>query len=220
VVVQGWAELVAWMQERSAAGALDVEALWEQFRALAATSEQPGLPALVERFDAAPAKDRLALAATIAGMLGPVEWPVAWRSARERLVDGLDELLRQALGTPGTLPHVIDLDALDEEQSLSDRFTSGRSKLSMARELLRVPCRRDELKIVATMCAWGSFWCWRALGKALLQLGTRASDEAVVTARRDYAIAFEAYADAARAMNAACGAVVFTGLDLGHHPVA
>jgi len=150
-------------------------------------------------------------------MLGPLEWPVAWRSPRERLIGGLDELLRQARGTPDTLPHLIDL---HEEKDLQDLFMSGWSKLSAARDLLRVPCRRDELKVVAKMCVWGNFWCWNALGRRLLRLGPRASEEPIPSARKEYAIVFEGYADAARAMNAACDTVLFTGLDLGHHPVA
>jgi hypothetical protein len=137
-------------------------------------------------------------------MLAPVEWPVAWEDARERLVRALVELVREASDTTNMV-------ALGEEKAL---HFAGWSALSMARDLLRIPCRRDELRIVARLCVMSTFWCWSAFRRALLRLGEHAADERIVAARRRYAIAFATYAEAARAMNDACGAVLFTGLDL------
>jgi hypothetical protein len=186
VAPQGWAEFVAWMQERSAADALDIEAAWEQFRALAATSEQGGLLELAARFDAAPGKDRLALAGTIAGMLAPVEWPVAWRELRQRLASALDELVRvlesQVLGSLAVahIPTQIRL-------------------LNLRLACLLVPsCRRDDLRLLATLCYMGTMSGgdadWRSISVPS-------------------AAAFGAYAEAARALNAACGVVLFTELE-------
>jgi len=169
------------MQERSAAGALDIEAVWEHFRALAATSEQAGLPALVARFDAAPAQDRLALAGTIAGMLGPVEWPVAWREPRERLVRAIAQLLRVASASVKD-----DLLALDVEP------------LRLARRLLDVPCRRDELRHVADLCDLG-----------VVQLNPDRRDARQVA----FAVAVGTYIEAARGLNHACGVVLFKILE-------
>jgi hypothetical protein len=205
VTSQGWAEFLAWMQERSAAGPIDREVAWEQFRALAVPSEHAGLGELIVRFSTARSEDRLALAGTIAAILAPVAWPVAWEDARTRLVGALDGLVREA--TDSKL-HALEL---GQDQ---DVHTSGWFALSTARDLLRIPCRRDELGIVAKLCAMGNFWCWRAIGRALLRLGERATDAPAMAARRGYAIAFATYAESARAMNEACGGVLFTGLDL------
>ncbi len=199
---QGWAELLDWMQERSAAGQLDPEVAWDHFRALAATSKHPGLGELVTRFRAAPSKDRLALVGTIASLLAPVEWPAAWEEPRRRLVDALRELLLAIDDTFGDLGQEEDL------------YRAGLNTLSVARDLLRTPCRRDELRTVARLCALGNAWCGRAARRALDLPGERALDESLRAAQRRHAIAFAIYAEAARAMNAACGVVLFTGLDL------
>jgi hypothetical protein len=199
---QGWAEFLAWMQERSTAGQLDQEAAWEQFRALAVTSGHAGLGELVVRFRAAPGKDRLALAGTIASILAPVEWPAAWEDARKRLVHALDGLVAETS------------DMFDKLDLIQDRHIAGWFELLAARDLLRIPCRRDELRVVAQLCMDGNFWCWRAIKGTLFRLGQQAGEEGVIGARRGYAIAFATYAEAARAMNEACGAVLFTGLDL------
>jgi hypothetical protein len=202
VVPQGWAELVAWMQERSAAGKLDPEAAWQHYRGLAIASKHAGLGELAVRFRAAPAKDRLALVGTIASLLAPVEWPEAWDDARRRLVDALGQLAL-VIGDSA-----IDLGA-DEEL-----YRAGLSTLSVARDLLRTPCRRDEMRAVARLCALGNAWCSRAVGRSFDVRGPRTADEQVATAQRQYAMAFATYAEAARAMNTACGAVLFTGLEL------
>lgn len=205
VAPRGWAELLAWIQERSAEGKLSPDAAWQQFRGLAATSKLPGLSELAVRFRAAPASDRLALAGTIAAMLAPVDWPDAWDEARGPLVEALAELGRE-LGE--AIPHLLEL---REEKDL---HMAGMEALASARDLLRTPCRRDELRVVARLCAWGNFYCWRALGNALLRTPVEEPVAAErVAVRHRYAVAFARYAQAARAMNDACGAVVFTGLD-------
>jgi hypothetical protein len=197
------------MRERSASGQLDADETWEQFRALAATSEQAGLAELAARFRAMPGKDRLALAGTIAGMLAPVEWPAAWKEPRLRLVRALDELLRELKdGEPGALPTLLDLGG-DR-----DLYASGRREIATARDLLRTPCRRDEIRIAGWMCEIGSFSCWQALERTVQRLSRNDATEAIVTARRRYASAHGVYVEAARAMNDACGAVLIGIADL------
>jgi hypothetical protein len=207
----GWAELLTWMQQQSAAGKLDPEDAWQTFRALATTPDRAGLAELAVRFRAAPAGDRLALAATIAGLLAPVEWPTTWQDARAHLVTALTALVRSmdrhAPGSlAGTLP--LDLDAVD-------LYDAGIAQLATARDLLRTPCRRDQLPLIARMCNLGCFSCWRALGRALLSPSEGARASALVAARSRYAIDLAVYAEAARAMNQACGAALFTGLEPG-----
>jgi hypothetical protein len=163
------------------------------------------------RFHAAPSKDRLALAGTIAGLLAPVDWPLAWEDARMHLIQGLTALLvEMSEDTPGNLLHVIDLD-LD-----LDLYHAGCFQLARARDFLYTPCRRDALREVARLCVVGNFWCWRALGRAVVRSRERAASEPVDNARRRHAIAFETYAEGARAMNEACGVVLFGALDLGN----
>ena len=199
---QGWAELLAWLQERSAAGQLDPEAAWQHFRALAATSKHPGVADLTVRFRAAPSRDRLALVGTIASMLAPVEWPEAWDDPRRRLVGALGELVL-----------AIDDSFLDlgEDEEI---YRAGMNALSVARDILRAALRRDELRAVARLCALGNAWCARAVGRALERAGERELDERAGAAQRRHAIAFAIYAQAARTMNEACGAVIFTGLEV------
>jgi len=209
VALQGWAEFLAWMQQQSAAGTLDTEVAWGHFRGLAATSEHVGLAELVVRFRVAPARDRLALAGTIASLLAPVEWPAAWHDARWGLWHALSELVSAISdGTPYALPRVLNL--RDEH----DLYIMGWHQLSMARDLLRLPCRRDELRVVARLCVMGNFACWRAFTRSydrLLSEGTLS--ESVRAARQSHLIAFAEYATAARMMNDVCGTVLFTGLD-------
>jgi hypothetical protein len=208
-MMQGWAEFLAWMQQQSAAGTLNAEIAWQHFRALAATSEHVGLPELVVRFRVAPAKDRLALAATIAGMLAPVEWPAAWHDARWRLWSALNELVdATSFGPPESLPSVLDL------RDDGDLYSSGWYQLVAARDLLRDPCRRDELRVVARLCTVGNFMCLQALRRAYARLGTQIMNQAVEVARERHHVTFAEYAQAARLMNEACGTVLFTGLDI------
>jgi hypothetical protein len=147
-VTPGWAELLAWMQQQSAGGTLDAEAAWDAFRAVVATSEHAALPELCARFHAAPARDRLALAGTIASLLAPVEWPTSWRDARLGLVNALDALVRET--APDSIPFDLTLDE-------RDLYHGGWTDLALARDLLRVPCRRDELRWVAKLCDAGNF---------------------------------------------------------------
>ena len=202
---QGWAELLAWTQQQSMAGKLDAEEAWRFFRDLAATSAQAGLPELASRFDLAPAGDRLILAVTSARMLAPVEWPLSWVEPRRRLASTLDEIVRDA--APDAIAQTFEL-TLDE----ADLYRAGWNDLIAARDLLRVPCRRDELRTVGRLCDAGNFARRRALGRALLRLGERATAQ-VIAARDRHAISFEVYAAAARSMNGACGTVMFGGLD-------
>jgi hypothetical protein len=203
VALQGWAELLAWMHDRIAEGKLSPDLAWQHFRELAATSKHPAIGELVVRFRAAPAKDRVALVGTIASILAPVEWPPAWDEARRQLVAALGGLLLAMDDGFGDLGQ-------DDEI-----FRAGISTLSVARDLLRAPCRRDELRAVARLCDLGNAWCWRAAGRALERVGARAADEPVREANRRRAlIAYATYAQAARTMNDMCGATVFAGLEL------
>lgn len=202
-MTEGWAELFAWMQQRSADGTLDAEAAWEAFREVAAASEQPALPALCARFDVAPVKDRLALAGTIASLLAPVEWPTSWREPRRRLVKALDDLVDE------TAPNRIPFGLLCDEYDL---YFAGWSVLKRASELLRVPCRRDALRTVARLCDNANVTRGRAFGRALVRLGERPPEDPVTITHNRFAIAFGVYAQAARAMNDACGRVLFAGL--------
>jgi hypothetical protein len=199
------------MQQQSMDGALNAEAVWDAFRHVVATSEHAALPELCARFHAAPANDRLALAGAIASLLAPVEWPASWREPRQRLVRALDDLVLV------TAPDSISFDLTLDERDL---YFAGWTDLTLARDLLRIPCRRDELRAVAKLCDMGNFARWRAFGRALARAGERSLENPVATTRRRFAVAFGVYAEAARAMNDACGLVLFSGLDFTYRPAS
>lgn len=196
VALQGWAELLAWMQERSAAGELDPDAVWNEFRALAVTSEQPGVPELANRFHPARAQDRLMLAATVSRMLAVLEWPSSWREPRDHLLSALEDLVRE-------------FDALEKLVDLGDKkhhLSMGRNAVVMGREMLRTPCRRDQLALVATTCTSGVLSCAIVVSEAAAEAGY---NDALAVAYRHFIITFNTFAEAARAMNSVCGSVLF-----------
>jgi hypothetical protein len=192
------------MQQQAIAGAIDPEAAWTRFRALAIASEQVALPELAIRFSRAPARDRVVLAGAVAEMLAPVEWPSDWQEARWQLINALDKILSETDGfTPESFPSRL---ALQDERHLQ---MVGWSTLESARNLLRTPCRRDELRVVARLCNTGNTACTFAYRKAMKRLGSRSTEEPIAEALRRYSISAELYATAARALNETCGSAIF-----------
>jgi type II secretory pathway component PulM len=187
------------MQEQSAAGRLDIEAVWSVFRALALTSPNTGLSVLAQTFHAAPAKERLALAGTIAGLLAPIEWPIAWREPGRRVSQALEEVNRRASHFAAQLKD-------DRDAPHATMIRLGGFLCYLACGLLSAPCRRDELQVVAGIVNTGILAC-SDFGKTAVRGEAEAWSPLL--------LALGAYAQAAREFNAACGAVVFTGASVG-----
>jgi len=82
-----------------------------------------------------------------------------------------------------------------------------------AGELLSTPCRRDQLRPVARLCWTGLFNIITTCGDALVRAGEAARSGPLLEARMRFDAAFDRYAQAARALNAAAGEVLFDRLD-------
>jgi hypothetical protein len=178
-----------------------------RFQKIAASSERGDiLKHLVRVGRVLPDQDRYRLAVAVTRLLAPLEWPHEWSEARVGLVAALDELLVETdPDAKGSFFALHDLGADAELQRV------GHLVLHSAFYLLGRPCRRDQLPVVARLCNTGTVACLRAYRSAIRQSSKGASiDEG---ARARFRGAFEAYAEAADALNDAVGAVLFEGLD-------
>ena len=93
---------------------------------------------------------------------------------------------------------------------MDDSFIVGLATLTDVRQILHLPCRRDEIPFVASLCSTGLWACLQSYRRALQQTP---STPALQDARVAFIYAFSQYSDAARAMNGALEAAVFTHLD-------
>lgn len=187
----------------------DFTALWTRFQELAAASPKAELLAVATAIGAKlPPEERALLAAILAALLAPLDWPREWEQAREVLVKALDEMsLHLALATEDSLTASLGLQT-------EPLFVVAYTTLLSARFLLNGPCPRDELRVVARLCNVGTAGCLQALKKGLSALDPSANRESIQLARERFEVAWQKYASAARDMNAACGMVLFDGLDM------
>jgi hypothetical protein len=99
------------------------------------------------------------------------------------------------------------------EQEEGKAHATGHAVLQSALHLLRPPCRRDQLRIVARLCNIGQTTCHQVYRHALARRRGAPVSGALLDARTRYVFAFEHYAVAARALNSAVEEVLFEGLD-------
>lgn len=203
----GWAELSKWIRRRVAADERDLEATWTRFQKLATQSERADvLKDIVRVGRVLPSQERYRLAVATTRLLAPIEWPKEWREAWPSLVAAVHTLVQETC--PGAKASFFALHDLGTDAELQ---RIGHVVLIDAYDLLRQPCRRDELITVASLCNTGSSVCLGAYRKAMQRSGKGASIDQDARAR--YRSAFAAYAEAAAALNGAVGAVLFEGLD-------
>jgi hypothetical protein len=208
-VATGWAELLKGVRQERDRGELDHEEVWEAFEELAPSSRHISTLDMALRLGRKlPPSQRYLLVVILMRLLAPVEWPLEWEAARPRLVTALDHLLRETNpDSSDSFPALLDLQGDGEMQAV------GYAALISARDLLRGPCRRADLVVVARLCNISVVACLRLFRRALARMGSRATEGPLIDARMRFVVAFEHYAQAAREFNDACGAVLFQGLD-------
>lgn len=208
-MANGWRDLSKELERQIAANARDPAALWSAFETLAAASPRAQVLGLVRKLGTTLSPEqRTILAVAVGELLDPIEWPEEWEQARQPLVKALDELSHQAdPRASDSLPAVLRL----EDDPL---FLISHAVLTIARDFLRKPCPRDQLATAAALCRSGSAGWFFAFKQKLQNLPPDVDRSAVQIARTRIEVAFQKYAHAARAMNAACGAVLFDGLDM------
>jgi len=206
-VATGWAELQGWIGRRIAQDNRDLEATWTWFQKLVASSERAVLLKHIVRVGLIlPDQERYQLAVVTTRQLAPIEWPIEWSEARPALVAALDTLVDE------TCPdEKVSFFALHDLGVDAELERVGHLVLINARDILRRPCRRDDLPSLARLCNLGSATCLGVYRRVISQSGEGASIDQ--DARTRYRSAFEGYAAAARALNDAVGAVLFEGLD-------
>ncbi len=206
-VGSGWAELLRWVRLRVQREERDPAATWSRFQKLAARSERAEILKHVVRVGRLlPDLERYRLAVSITRMLAPIEWPSEWSEARLRLVSALDTLVEET--DPDAASSFFGLHDLGPDAVLQ---RVGHRVVQNSRDLLQRPCRRDELAVVARLCNAGNAACLLAYRRAVKRSAALVTDDQA--ARAHYRSAFEAYAEAAGALNEVVGAVLFEGLD-------
>jgi len=144
----------------------------------------------------------------VAMLLGPLEWPPEWEQHRPGLLDALDALYSAVdPGKPDSLTTLLT------QSSDEVRSWSGLVMFVNAAQLLSTPCRRDQLRPVARLCWSGLFSIITTYRHALARAGGAALSSPILEARMRFDAAFDRYAQAARALNAAAGEVLFDRLD-------
>jgi len=150
----------------------------------------------------------------IAKLVANVDWPPNWEPSRQRLVSAMESLLLTINPqSPDSFPALLDL------QEAKEQHVIGYAVLQSALNLLRTPCRLDELRFVARLCNVGNTACIRAYQRVLPQRMRQPKPGALLDARTRYVIAFEHYAMAARELNSLVQSVLFEGLDIRLEPV-
>ncbi|HLM45773.1 MAG TPA: hypothetical protein VK458_18005 [Myxococcaceae bacterium] len=153
-------------------------------------------------------EERASAAVMLAALLEPLEWPPEWEQHRPALLDAMGVL---ALAVdPGKPDSLTTLLALGPDEM---HYWSGLTMFLTAGELLSTPCRRDQLRSVARLCWTGLFNIITTCGDALVRAGEAARSGPLLEARMRFDAAFDRYAQAARALNAAAGEVLFDRLD-------
>lgn len=206
-VATGWAEFRSWIRRRVADGNRDPEATWTRFQKLAASSELAEiLKHLLRVGRILPDTERYRLAVATTRLLAPIEWPKEWAAARPALVAALETLVDETCPSDH-----VSFFALHDLGADAEIERVGHLVLIAARDLLRRPCRRDELPTVAGLCNLGSATCLGVYRRAIQKSTNDAALDSGARAR--YRSAFADYAAAARVLNGAAGAVLFEGLD-------
>ena len=193
----GWAELLD--KARITPGGLD--SVWAELRDLAGRSPRSAVlePALrmAERL---PAADRQLVAVALATCAALLEWPLEAEALRPSLTAALGDLIRQMdRAQPGSLAWNLDLGPE------ADGHAAGLAALRGAHGMLQVPCRRDEIRIVASLCNQGRAACHSSYERALLQGG---GDSATAAVTR-YEVARGRFVEQALAFNQIYGNVLF-----------
>jgi hypothetical protein len=207
-VPKGWAEFLERFNQQVDSGQADPHALWSEFLQLSQTSPRaPALEVLTKVVQKSPVEDRVAAAAMVAVLLNRLEWPPEWEQLRPGLLEALDALYS-----------VVDPIRSDSLTTLLDLgpdegYANDIVMFLTAVELLTTPCRRDELRPVARLCWRGLFSIITTYRPALARAGGAARSGPLLEARMRFDAAFDRYAQAARALNAAAGEVLFDRLD-------
>ena len=108
------------------------------------------------------------------------------------------------LDLPDSLPALLALSPDDTAHHIDGHFM-----LASATELLRTPCRRDQLRLGAHLCNVGHAACLATYRRALAKAAKEARTGPLLEARMKLAASFDRYAQAARALNSAVGEVLF-----------
>lgn len=205
----GWAEYLERVKQQVDSGQADPHALWSEFLQLSQTSPRAqALEVLTRVVQKSPVEERVAAAVTVAMMLDPLEWPPEWEQHRPGLLESLKELVAVVgLEKPDSLTTLL---ALTPDEA---RYWSGFVMFLTAGELLSTPCRREQLRPVARLCWGGLSTIITTYRHALARAGAAALSGPILEARMRFDAAFDRYAQAARALNAAVGEVLFDRLD-------
>lgn len=207
-MASGWAELLKEVQRQTAMGGVEAALLWSKFEEVSTTSARPGAMNLARSLGAELSPNQRAqLAVLVASLLEPIEWPPEWEQARGPLVTALEELSRQA--DPENSESLAAALGLTGEPLCEISFTI----LHFAKVVLSRPCPRGELPYVASFVTLGNYVCFLAFGLKLRKPSSTGNRDAIQPTVTRFSVVFQRYAQAARAMNAACGEVLFDGLD-------
>lgn len=206
---KGWAEYLERFRQQVDSGQADSHALWSEFLQLSQTSPRAkGLELFARIVKKSSVEERASAAVMLAALLDPLEWPPEWEQHRPALLDAMGVL---ALAVdPGKPDSLTTLLALGPDEM---HYWSGLTMFLTAGELLSTPCRRDQLRPVARLCWTGLFNIITTCGDALVRAGEAARSGPLLEARMRFDAAFDRYAQAARALNAAAGEVLFDRLD-------
>ncbi len=206
----GWAEFLERIKQQALANQVDARALWSEFLQLGQTSPRAqAIQFLAEAVRKVPIVDRMSIAILVTSLLAPLEWPPEWEQHRLPLVEALDSLGR-ALDPrqPDTLFALLEL-----EPDVEIIHTAGGVMLSSAADLLRPPCRRDQLRLGAHLSNAGYHACLVTYHRTLAKHAEESRAGPLLEARMKLAASLDKYAQAARALNSAVGEVLFTRLD-------
>ena len=211
----GWLAFISRIERQHRAGRVDHAALWADFQAQIKDSRLSSLlqfaPGYAERL---PPDKRSGFALMIAKLVANVDWPPNWEPGRRRLVNAMESLLLTINPqSPDSFPALLELQETEEQHVV------GYAVLQTALNLLRVPCKIDELRFVARLCNVGNTACIRAYQRVLPQRMRQPVSGPLLDARTRYVIAFEHYAMAARDLNSLVQTVLFEGLDARLEPV-
>lgn len=208
-MASGWRDLLEEMNRQSAAKAPDPAAVWRTFEELSAASPRSDLLGIALQLGPTLSPEqRGLLAGMVSALLDPIEWPGEWEQARRPLVEALEELWKQA--DPEASDSLAAALVLEQDELLLVSYGT----LTVALRLLQAPCPRHEIGYTANLCYIGTAGCFAALVQKLEHLPPAVDRESIQLAKTRFEVAFQAYARAARAMNAACGIVLFDGLEM------
>jgi hypothetical protein len=208
-VPTGWAEFLERFKQQVDSGQADPHALWSEFLQRSQTSPRAqALDVFASIVQKTPVEERVSVAFMVAALLDPLEWPPEWEQHRSELLDALGALDSAiAPGKPDSLATLLALGPDDMG------YWGGVLMFLIALQLLSTPCRRDQLPTVARLCWTGLFGVLKAYQVALARAGESARSGPILEARMRFDAAFDRYAQAARALNAAVGEVLFQRLD-------